>query len=198
MILGIDIDDTITNTYDSLSTYAQEYTISELHRQPDYKSVDCKTHRYTKSMMHWNDEEEHNFFIKYYEKVIGEVKTKFLASKYLQKLKDEGHKIVLITARFRLDEVFDVEELTKRYIKENNIPCDKLIIDAQDKGKIAREENIDIFIDDSYKNCKDVLKEGIKVYMMDSRVNCSLPEDEEVERVYSWPQVYSKIKEINQ
>lgn len=198
MILGIDIDDTITNTYDSLSTYAQEYTISELHRQPDYENVDCSTHRYTKSMMHWSDEEEHNFFIKYYEKVIGEVKTKFLASKYLKKLQEDGHKIVLITARFRLDEVFSVEELTKNYIKENNIPCDKLIIDAQNKGKVAKEENIDIFIDDSYINCKEVSKEGIKVYMMDSRVNCSLPKDDDIERVYSWPQVYSKLKEINQ
>lgn len=113
----------------------------------------------------------------------------------MQKLHDEGDKIILITARWKTNDI-DVEEETKKWIKKNNIPCDKLVINAENKLVAAKQENIDVFIDDSFKNCQMVSEIGIKTYLMDSRTNRGLV-DSKIERVYSWPHLYMKLKEKN-
>lgn len=189
MIIGIDIDDTITDTYEVMMNYGQEFVTKELKKEPIIdENKKCMTHFYLKALLGWNDKEEEEFFIKYYEKIVKNVKPKTLALDYLNKLKEEGHKIILITARWETDN-FDVKKETEKWIKENNIPCDKLIINAENKLIAAKEENLDVFIDDSFKNCKMVSSAEITTYMMDTRVNRGV-EDEKVTRVYSWPHFY--------
>ena len=72
---------------------------------------------------------------------------------------------------------------------------DRLLINSSDKLKIAREYNIDVFIDDCFKFCKEINDAGIKSYMFVGTTNNNI-ETGEVEKVYSWPQVYFKIKEF--
>lgn len=195
MIIGIDIDDTITDTYEVMFNYGQEYTANILNREPIVQNINnCNNHFYTKSIYNWTDEEETKFFELYYEKIIKNVSPKTLALEYLKKLKDEENKIVLITARWQpKDFELDVEKETKKWIEINNIPCDKLVINAINKEEVAKKEKIDIFIDDSFKNCQAVANIGIKTYIMDTRVNKELNR-EDIERVYSWPHVYMKLK----
>ena len=75
---------------------------------------------------------------------------------------------------------------------------DKLFMNASDKLKLVNENNIDIFIDDSYNNCKDVAENtNSKVYMMTSMANKNL-EDKKIKRVFSWPEIDDLInKEEN-
>lgn len=194
MIIGIDIDDTITDTYEVMVNYAQEFTIDFLKREPILNKDNCDNHFYTKYLHNWNDREDIEFLNQYYEAIVKNVKPKTLALKYLNKLHEEGNEIVLITARWESDN-FDVRKLTKEWIKNNNIPCDKLIINAENKLIAAKKENIDVFIDDSFKNCTMVSEGGIKTYLMDTRVNKELY-NEKIERVYSWPHLYMKLKDI--
>ncbi len=195
MIIGIDIDDTITDTYEVLFNYAQEYTVDILKKEPIIQDVsNCNTHFYTKSIYQWTDEEEVVFWKLYYEKFIQNVRPKTLSLKYLQKLKEENNKIVLITARWQPKEFeLNVEKETKEWIEKNHIPYDKLVINAINKEKVAKQENIDVFIDDSFKNCQAISNIGIKTYIMDSRTNKDLNRGD-IERVYSWPHVYMKLK----
>ncbi len=195
MIIGIDIDDTITDTYEVIFNYAQEYTVKVLNRDPKIKEVsDCASHYYTKVLHNWSDDENEKFWELYYEKNLKEVKPKTLVVEYLNKLKSEGNKLVLITARVQPENYkFNVEEETKKWLQKNNVPYDKLIINGNHKEKIAKEEKIDLFIDDSFKNCQAVSDVGIKTYIMDSRVNRDLNR-QDIERVYSWPHLYIKIK----
>ena len=65
------------------------------------------------------------------------------------------------------------------------LPFDELIIDADDKAKICRSKKIDIFIDDSYKNCIQVANEGIKTYLMTTELNKNI-DSGNIQRVYSW------------
>lgn len=44
MNIGIDIDDTISETYATLLEYAQKYTIEELKRSPIIKSFNTEDH----------------------------------------------------------------------------------------------------------------------------------------------------------
>ena len=77
----------------------------------------------------------------------------FLAEQGPQK--EEGNEIIFITARFsNSDFNIDVENITKYWLLQNDIPYDKLIINANEKQKVAIEEKIDVFLDDSIRNCE--------------------------------------------
>ena len=196
MNIGIDIDDTITNTYDVLFNYAQKFTIDELGKEINDVDRSAITKMYTTTFHNWNEEEEKEFFDKYYENIIKEVKPKMYAVETINRLKLEGHKIYLITARFKVDNI-DVNKLTKQWVEENNINYDELIIDVQDKLKMAKEKNIDVFIDDSIKNCGTIANGKIKTFMMDSIININY-KNEKVTRVYSWPHLYQEIKKYEE
>ena len=192
MIIGVDIDDTITDTYEVMMNYAQKYTIDVLKREPIInESLNCADHFYTKYLHDWQEGEDLQFLNEYYEKIIKNVKPKTLAVEYLKKLQDEGNKIFLITARWETDN-FNVRKVTQEWVIKNNIPCDKLIINAENKLIAAKQENIDVFIDDSFENCKMIADNGIKTFLMDTRVNRGLKEDK-IKRVYSWPHLYMKL-----
>ena len=195
MIIGYDIDDTITDTYEVMMGYAQEYTLDVLGREPIINETNsCSNHLYIQYLHNWNKDEDLKYLELYYENIIKEVRPKTLALKYLNKLKEEGHTIVLITARWET-EYIDVVGLTKEWLRENNVPYDKLIVNAENKQIAAKQENLDIFIDDSFKNCQMVSDIGIKTFIMDTRTNRNL-DDERIKRVYSWPHFYSVFKNM--
>lgn len=191
MIIGIDIDDTISDTCEVMLNYAQEYTVNVLKREPILREESCNTHYYVKYLHNWKEGEDIEFLNEYYEKIITEIRPKTLAIKYLQKLHEEGNKIILITARWESNN-FDVFKKTQEWIEKYNVPCDKLIINAENKLIAAKQENIDLFIDDSFMNCQMVSKAGIKTFLMDTRANTGL-KDEKIKRVFSWPHVYMEI-----
>ena len=192
MNIGIDIDDTISNTYDILFNYAQKYTIVDKNRQLKHVNRNATTHMYATTFHNWSSEEETEFFNKYYGNILKEVKPKMFSAEIINKLKSEGHKIYLITARFKV-ETADVKGLTLKWLKENNIKYDELIMNIEDKLKMAKEKKIDIFVDDSIKNCEAIANGNIKTFMMDSIVNINY-QNEKVKRVYSWPHLYQEIK----
>ena len=179
MNIGIDIDDTISETYATLLEYAQKYTIEELKRSPIIKSFNTEDHLYIENMHNWNENETARFWKKYYEEIIKKVNIKTFAANIIKELKESGDKIFLITARW-------------------NVKYDKLIINAKEKLKFVKENNIEIFIDDSCRNCKDIeYNSNAKVFIMDTRVNQNL-EDEKITRVYSWPHLYKEIKKLKE
>lgn len=195
MRIGIDIDDTIADTYEVAFAYAQKYTINELGRSGKIESFKAEHHFYLKNMHHWNDDEEMNFFKQYYEKMIRQIKPFTCAAETIQKLKDEGNDIIIVTARWSEDN-FDVEQVTLEWLAKNQIVYDEIVLNANDKAKVALEKKLDVFIDDSFKNCLDVANVGIKTYIMNTRTNQGL-EDEKIRRVFSWPDFLTKLKERN-
>ncbi len=196
MNIGIDIDDTISDTFGVMFAYAQKYTAEELNRSDKIIELeDIKTHFYCQAMHSWSKEEEIEFFKEYYEIILKETMPFTCCLETLEDLKRQGHKIILITARFEIDS-FDVKELTINWLKKYNVPYDKLIINASTKVEAAIENNIDIFIDDSYKNCKEVSDSGIKSFIMDTKCNRGI-KDEKIERVYSWPHIKQVIDREN-
>ena len=93
---------------------------------------------------------------------------------------------------------FDTKKLTENWLQENNVQFDKLFMNASDKVQLVKENNIDLFIDDSFNNCKQISENtNAKVYMMTSLVNKNLG-DEKIKRVFSWPEIDNLIsKEEN-
>lgn len=198
MNIGIDIDDTISNTYEYLFNYSQQFDVEVLGKSGEITGLGTSTnHNYFSSIHNWTDQETEQFLDQYYKDVLTNVKPRLFAPEVLQKLKQEGNHIYLITARFPHKSVEDVSELTAEWLKENHIPYDELIINAQDKLEVAKEKKIDIFIDDSFKNCKAMADHQIKSILMDTRNNEKLQADN-IERAYSWPQLKKKLEDYQE
>ena len=196
MRIGIDIDDTISNTYEYFFPYAQNYTINDLGKSIGNIDKEAIKRKYITSFHNWNQEEEKKFFDKYYEKLLNNVKPKLYAKETIKKLRKDGNEIYIITARF-LSDKFSVEELTKKWLKDNNIEYDNLIINAKDKVQFVKENNIEAFIDDSRSNCEKISEANVKTYIMDSIVNTNY-KNEKITRIYSWPHFYSEIKKLEE
>ena len=120
---------------------------------------------------------------------------KVFASDIIKRLKEKGNNIFLITARWNTNEN-NVENVTIKWLENNNVIYDKLFLNAEANRKvqIVEENNIDIFIDDSFENCKDVSERTkAKVYMMNTRVNEKFSL-QNIKRVYSWSEIEHLIK----
>ena len=157
MRIGIDIDDTITNSWKCLIPYySQLFNIpeEELHkRKPYYAAVEN---------MIGIDE----FFEKIkpiYDGATSKITLKDNVKETIDKLYDLGCKVYFITARGK--GFTDPYKVSKDYLDKHHIKYEKLIVNAWDKSIACREELIDLFIDDSYKHCKEVAHIGINVLM---------------------------------
>lgn len=191
MNIGIDIDDTISETFETLLPYAQKYTIEKLGREAKVDfGKKCINHYYIEEMFNWSKEESIQFWENNITEILEKVNIKTFASEIIKKLSEKGNNIYLITARWNTDKN-NVEKTTVKWLDEKNVIYDKLFINAEANRKVqlVQENDIDIFIDDSYENCKDVSeKTNAKVFMMNSRVNENF-KLENIKRVYSWYEI---------
>ena len=194
MNIGIDIDDTISNTFETFLPYIKKFVEQDLNRELDL-NLSSRTDYYNiMEKYSLSEDEARTFWVNYYVEILENVKPKEAAVEVINILKEKGHKIFLITARFD-DGIVDVKAITEKWLEVNKINYDKLIRNSHNKLKIAKEEKIDIFIDDSIRNCEMVSSGNIKSYMFLSKNN-SYYENENIEKVISWDELYEKIKEV--
>lgn len=186
MKIGIDIDDTICDTWEFLIPYLSAYfkiNIEELRNSslPYYEACHCTFDEYCV------------FAKKYYLKISQQYKLKDYVVEILNRLKKEGHHIIFITARSSAG-FDDPYKASIDYLKNNKIPFDKLIVNAKDKARICVEEKIDLFIDDSINNCIAVSSKQIPVLLFNTSYNqnCLL-----FKRVFDWKEVYIEIEKVN-
>jgi uncharacterized HAD superfamily protein len=192
MILGIDIDDTISKTCDILVEYGREYTENYLNREATLEFTgDNSTHFYIEALYGWTKEESSKFFELYYKKFIENVTPKQDSVEIINKLHDEGHKIILITSRDNFANV-NARVETEKWLQKQGIKYDNLVTDVYSKYQACLDNKVELFIDDSYKNCMEMASNGIEVFMVDAKYNYSL-NDEKIRRVYSWKEIYSLI-----
>lgn len=190
MNIGVDIDDVITDG-EAYYAYAQKYIIEILKKEPIIVNDLglCEHAAYCDELFGWTEEESKDFWNTNMRNVISNLQPRSFAKEIISKLRKEGHKIFLITARHE-----DEMEIGFEWLKKHNIEYDEVYYDINEKGKLAKEKNIDVFIDDSFKNCKEIDKYGIKCYIMDIRSNRNIDlKNTGILRVFSWPHVYLEI-----
>lgn len=194
MIIGIDIDDTLNNEYQFMIDYGTMYC-NKLGKFKLEKIDTIESHY----MFNWGEKIAHQFWDEYMDEFCKLPAIPFSAE-VIQKLKADGHQIYIITAREQNDSWFpkhissDLENFTKKWLTDNGIPFDKIFFKAKDKGKICKENNVDIMIDDDPKNI-DKLIGNTNVFVFDKPYN-RRPEYSIVTRAYSWYDIYDKIKEF--
>ena len=193
MKIGIDIDDTTVITVKSMIKYADLYDTQILGRKGTNGNLGLIQNRYYLKVLYgWDDKTKFDFFDTYYKNVLEECTVMSNATQVIRKLKEEGNEISFITARLLNIKNCDTENITIRTLKDNDIPYDKLIINASDKLKFCQENNIEIFIEDSYETCKQLEEDGIKTFLMTTKMNENIDAGN-IERVHDWNEIYDKI-----
>lgn len=196
MIIGIDIDDTTVVTVKSMVKYGDKYDTEVLGREAKKDNFGkIKDRYYMKALYGWTEEEKFAFFDMYYKNVLEECYPLPNASEIINKLKSEGHQIVFITARLTNIKDCDTENITKTTLEKYNIPYDKLIMNVDNKLEFCKQNGVEVFIEDSYETCKNLQENGIKAYLMTTKMNRNI-NDEKIERVTSWDEVYEKISNL--
>ena len=194
MKIGIDIDDTTVITVKSMIKYADLYDTKILGRKGTNGNLGLIQNRYYLKVLYgWDDKTKFDFFDTYYKNVLEECVPMPNAPETITKLKEEGNEISFITARLTQIKNCDTENITINTLKDNKIPYDKLIINASDKLKFCKENEIEIFIEDSYDTCKQLEESGIKTYLMTTKMNQNIDAGE-IERVKDWNEIYQKVK----
>lgn len=187
MRIGIDIDDTITDSWPMLMPYYEkEFNIPMdvlKTRMPYYYSIENEItmEEYFKRVKDING------------KLILNFPLKKDANTYINKLMKDGHEIIFITSR-GFNENHDPYGSSAKYLENNNVGYTKLVINAKDKSLAAVDENIDLFIDDSLKHVGNVSKKGIPVLLFETNYN---KDDKLYRHVKSWREIYDIIKGMN-
>ncbi len=196
MKIGIDIDDTISASFEELFIHSQNFDIDVVGAEgipTNYGKID--NHNYIETMYpHWTKQQVETFWKKYFMEVLTNANPKPYCAEIIKKLKNEGNTIILITSRYEIIEGKKlVENATKQWLEKHNILYNKLIMNAKDKSIVAEQENIDLLIDDSIVHCLSVAKKNIKTFLYTTVCNQGC-EVLNLERVYSWPQIYKKYQ----
>lgn len=195
MNIGIDIDNTLTDIEKELFDAANKYTKK---LRPNFKYVEQQKYDgftnmadFYSSIFGWKDDEIVHFFRNQRLEVVDNAKPRENAKKIIEKLKNEGNKIYIITARTKKFDDIPYER-AKKWLDKNGIVYDKLIVEATDKAKVCYDLNIKLFIDDQLNNCISLASNGIHTI----RLTDSIEIYDNVVNIKNWNDVYEYISKL--
>jgi len=170
--IGIDIDGVLADTHSVLMDLASEHVPIDEEDRQKYGVQETK---------HGSDGLRNQVFEEIFEKgLIAEAPIIPGAAEKVNELYDAGNEIYIITARKK-----NWEEQTKEWLKKNGIKYHKLIMGAGKKGDVAKEEGIDVFIEDSSDNIENLEGNGIRAFVFSQPWN----QDSHATRIEQWKNV---------
>ena len=192
MNIGIDIDGGLTKFERELVDYATKMSVDEGW------PIDIDLSQYDElKAFKWNTDQTMKFWNKYILKYFEETAPRTFAPEVIEKLRNDGHKIILITARDEYgvpqEHWGKEQQITKDWLSKNNIKYDKLIFETE-KMQPCIENKIDVMIEDSPHNIEE-LSSKIKVIKFDCQYNRDVS-NKNVSTAYSWYHIYDIIEEM--
>ncbi len=130
MRIGVDVDNTITNTLPILKAYCRIYNEEVIKR-----NLKMNERGYTTTTIYnWTPEENLTFCNKYLQEIVSQAEIKENARDIIEKIKNEGNEIYIITARSE-PTFIDPYNTTKNFLDKNSIVYDKIIVNCENKYK---------------------------------------------------------------
>lgn len=137
------------------------------------------------------------FWKKYFFEYAVNVSPRGYAAEVLEKLKQEGNEIIIITARpfttYENEYTEQMKILAIDWLSKNKIPYDKIIF-SDKKAQDCQKLGIDIMIEDKPDNILSV-SEVIPVICYENPFNKNISKDN-IYRCYSWYDIYNLINSI--
>ena len=185
MNIAIDIDDTLTDTFDYYIPFVAEFfgaDADELRR---------KNISYNTLPEEWK-KKEFALGKAYNDKYIPDAPFKPDAAWGVKKLRELGHRIFIVTAR--TDDYYEnAVKATTKELSNGGIEYDKLICTI-DKAGACLAEHISILIDDAPFNCQAAKAAGITPILLVSKAYPNVKAD--YLRASDWKQAVELIEKI--
>lgn len=202
MRIGVDIDGVLNYREEFILAYGAKYCVESGHG----KLIDAKAHSLRK-VFGWTKEQRDEFWYNYGKYQLWIWPAQCFAADVIRRLREEGHEIYIVTGRNDVEdpamdgkpENKSWEEITKGWLKENGIEYDGFGFDLgrpapNDKGTYCAEHGIDVMIEDN-PDYLETLEGKTKIFIYNQPYNEAM-NLENAERVYSWYDVYAKLKEM--
>ena len=176
MNIGIDIDDTITCTSETIRLYSEKYARENMIEESDI----------------WNIKENKNKFLEtYLEEIYINAPLKENVREVFEELKGLGCKLYIITARTE-SYVDNIINLISEYLEKYDLEVDGIFINGKDKVEVCVNNRIDIMIDDNLYNYYMLTKNNINALLFDDKNRYDIIDN----RVNDWNKVVKIIKEL--
>ena len=191
MRIGFDIDNVITDMDD----YLLKEAIKEDKNKRNKGIINQNARHILAGMFDWTFEESENFLIDNMEKIAKKLKPISGMKELIDRLKDDGHFIYLISNRV-YPHYIHPRKTTINWLKKYDIKYDKLILTKTiDKSYACKKYNIDVMFDDSVRNCLILRDNNINVYLVKTRYNYLYRRDL---KIVSGPsEIYERIINMN-
>jgi len=135
-----------------------------------------------------NNQELNEFIQAKIEEVYSSVKPVVKAREILTELYQEGHRLILITARHE-----EHRSLTEKWLSEHEIPYHELHHE-HNKAPLAAEKNIALFIDDKKENALEIAAKDIPVFLVSKYHNYDFDGNSKIKKVNNWDEIRENIK----
>ncbi|MDO4283292.1 MAG: hypothetical protein Q4D02_06595 [Clostridia bacterium] len=188
MIIGVDLDGVILDSEMGYRVEAELYDKNVLKKNSliDEKEL-AIFKRYD-----WNESEKKQF-LPILKETARNSHVMPGAKKVIDLLKASGDKLILVSARGSDDQ--EMQEIGMNSLKISGIFLDKYYFGVKDKAEVCKNENIDVMIDDSYRNCEKISSANIfTLYFADVGMR-EMEENEYLKPVYNWGEIYSIIEQ---
>lgn len=187
MVIGIDMDDTICSTNELILVEADKYDREVLNGSG---IKDESAYEFTE-MMGWEKDMKGKFFADRLEYIMSHAEIKPGAKEVINRLHDEGNKIIIIS--FRKGKYLEnPTNLTKEWLDRYGIKYDKIYTDTGSKVDECLENNVKLFIDDKESHCEEVSNAGVDVILFTNAYN---HDENRFVRKDNWNDIYDYIKE---
>lgn len=163
MRIGVDLDDTICRTTESVHNVIEKYAaLNNLNPLDIMNDTDLNQ----------------KFFKEKLEEIYDNAEVKRDVTRVLRRLKSKGNEIYIITARNN-ENISDAYGITKKWLEKQKIEVDKIIVAAygETKADVCKKNKIDLMIDDDPYNYKIVSSSGISCILFDDREKYDLRQD---------------------
>lgn len=187
MRIGVDIDDTVSNSNERIIEEALIYDEKYVNGR-GFKNKDGYTFM---EKFYWNVYHVDDFLDKIRKgNYFLELDVKAEADKYITKLYNEGHEIYFITRR---RDTLGVKMKTKKWLKNKGFKYHKIVFGIVEKGQYCKDNKIDLFIDNDYRNVERATKLGVRSLLMADDYNKDI---EDCEMVHKWKEVYDIVNGV--
>lgn len=88
----------------------------------------------------------------------------------------------------------EMKDVALEKFKQENLVFNKYYWKQDDKLDVAKKENIDFMIDDSYDVCKKLSSNGVKTIYFRNKEMKQLEQNQYLTEVINWGEIYRYIK----
>lgn len=191
MNIGIDMDGVITD----ISRFIIDFG-TKFRYENNINTEICENEYNEAKALGLTDEQSEKFWNEYLPYYASKYAVRDFAPEVIKKLREHGHKIIIITARnedgLPKETYGTMKDMVKKWLNENQIEYDGLEFTVGSKLPYCIKNDIDVMIEDSPYNILDISTQ-IPILCFDNPYNKTLNGDN-ITRVYSWYEILYKIE----